>query len=593
MAADPLLGMVIDDRYKVEALIGKGAVGSVYRARQELLGRVVALKVLHGYLGADPESLVRFHREAKALSRLEHPHLLTLYDFGTTPDGQPFFVMDLLEGKTLANLIEQEAPLSIERTVAIFQQVCEALSEAHKKGVVHRDIKPGNIVVMEKEDIKEFVKLVDFSIAKISETGSDPVQLTVDGVICGSPAYMSPEQCRGGQVDRRSDIYSLAIVLFEALTGQRPFAAKDLVSLMYMHVNDEPALISEVAPERNFPAALVELVDRSLSKDPDKRPQTVEQFITELKRACGDGGTSIPAQAISPSNPESVPQTAAMQAQKTMGAKTESELIRVASVQSIHGGKLRATVEAAAGAVAKEGINPTTPICEGEAASFVEARKSLQAGAETDAGAHGQRRRKEEGASQAESAHLRKVAQEEAEEDRNVQSSRRGKGIGTCDSDQAPPITRSPYAVPTQQRERGATYDAASHATDVAFSYRSFSTALRQILPLIILLAVAGFGILAMWDVVTPDTPQELFVKERFDDVIAVLEPRRRAGHRLSESDQEVLDGSYINVAKALAHNRKYAQAIQLLRKVSRNSKQAATADALMSNWKRLSPSSR
>jgi eukaryotic-like serine/threonine-protein kinase len=221
---DPLIGALIDERYRVESLIAKGAVGSVYKAKQELLGRQVALKVLHGYLGADPESLVRFHREAKAISRLEHPNLLTLYDFGMTSDGQPYFVMDLLNGTTLAKVLSSEGRLEPKRAISIVKQVLEALSEAHKKGIVHRDIKPPNIVLVEKEETKDFVKLVDFSIAKMADNSTvDPVQLTVDGIICGSPAYMSPEQCRGADVDGRSDIYSIGIVLFEALTGKTSF----------------------------------------------------------------------------------------------------------------------------------------------------------------------------------------------------------------------------------------------------------------------------------------------------------------------------------------------------------------------------------
>lgn len=286
LAGDPLIGMVIQERYKIESLIGKGTMGVVYRANQELIGREVAVKVLHSHLAADSEALKRFHQQAKAASRLNHPHIITLYDYGVIEGNRPYLVMDLLSGPTLSHILEERTNLNAEEAAPIIKQICDALADAHKHGVIHRDVKPDNIVLEEHNNQKNWVKVVDFGIAKLVHGNEETLtRITRTGTVCGSPTYMSPEQFQGGEIDHRSDIYSLGCVLFEVLTGRVPFMSVDLVGLMAQHVAEPPPKISAARPDLDFPPALEKFVDRTLAKNPDDRPQTMEAFCDEFNTA--------------------------------------------------------------------------------------------------------------------------------------------------------------------------------------------------------------------------------------------------------------------------------------------------------------------
>ncbi len=286
---DPLIGLVIQDRYKLESVIGKGTMGVVYKATQELIGREVAVKVLHSHLVADTESLKRFHQQAKAASRLNHPHIITLYDYGVIDGGQPYIVMDLLKGMSLAQLLDERGNLHLDETFPIFKQICEGLGDAHKHGVVHRDVKPDNIVLEEHDNRKNWVKVVDFGIAKLVQGSAETLtRITQTGTVCGSPTYMSPEQFQGKEVDHRSDIYSLGAVLFETITGRVPFSAVDLVGLMSQHVSEPPPKLADVRPDLDWPPALEKLVARALAKDPDLRPYSMEDFQEDLEAAQWD-----------------------------------------------------------------------------------------------------------------------------------------------------------------------------------------------------------------------------------------------------------------------------------------------------------------
>ncbi|MBA4077718.1 MAG: serine/threonine protein kinase, partial [Cyanobacteria bacterium PR.023] len=227
---DPLLGMVVEGRYKIQSVIGQGSAGTVYRAVQELIGREVAVKVLHDYLVSDDEFIKRFKQEAKASSRLNHPNIITIYDFGVIPQGggRPYIAMDLLNGTPLSDFIAEVNHIPPAEAVPIFTQVCAALAEAHRQGVVHRDIKPENIVLVERGGQKNFPIVVDFGIARLVQEESDQAKITRTGTVCGSPTYMSPEQCTSSKVDHRSDIYSLGIVFYESLTGEVPFQHDEL-----------------------------------------------------------------------------------------------------------------------------------------------------------------------------------------------------------------------------------------------------------------------------------------------------------------------------------------------------------------------------
>lgn len=280
---DPLLGYYVDDRYRIQSLIGQGSAGSVYRARQELIGRDVAMKVLHEHLVSDDEFVKRFQQEAKAASRLSHANIITVYDFGLIPLGRrPYIAMELLDGTPLAELISQCDHIPPETAIPIFKMVCHALSHAHKEGVIHRDIKPENIVLVERSAKKFFPIVVDFGIARVIQEESDAAKITRTGTVCGSPTYMSPEQCTSSKVDNRSDIYSLAVVLFEALTGTVPFTAEELVKVMTMHLVDPAPTLSAARPDLHFPEALENVVARALSKQPSDRYQDMEEFAYVL-----------------------------------------------------------------------------------------------------------------------------------------------------------------------------------------------------------------------------------------------------------------------------------------------------------------------
>lgn len=284
---DPLIGALINDRYVVESVIGKGSSGIVYKARRLLMGREVAVKVLHSYLRADGSALDRFLREARAASRLRHPHIITLWESGVTDDGQPYFVMDYLEGMTLADLIREKGAIHPMRALPIIRQVCEALTEAHKLGIVHRDIKPENIVLQETDYADDYVKVLDFSIADLPHESKASSQSLKGKTAAGSPAYMSAEQCQGLELDARSDIYSLAVVIFELLTGKRPFSADNLRDLMLMHVAEEPPALSAVRTDLQFPPALEVVLSKALAKSPEERQQSIKEFWKELEEAAG------------------------------------------------------------------------------------------------------------------------------------------------------------------------------------------------------------------------------------------------------------------------------------------------------------------
>jgi serine/threonine-protein kinase len=283
---DPLLGILVEDRYRIQALLGQGSAGSVYRARQELIGRDVAIKVLHDYLVSDDEFVKRFKQEAKAASRLNHPNIITIYDFGIIPQGRrPYIAMDLLTGTPLSELISQSDHIPVETVIPIFKMVCQALAEAHRQGVVHRDIKPENIVLVERGGKKLFPIVVDFGIARLIQEESDAAKITRTGTVCGSPTYMSPEQCTSSKVDHRSDIYSLGVVLFEALTGNVPFTAEELVKVMTMHLLDTPPTLSATRPDLTFPDKLETVVSRALNKHPEDRYQNMDEFAYVLEES--------------------------------------------------------------------------------------------------------------------------------------------------------------------------------------------------------------------------------------------------------------------------------------------------------------------
>lgn len=281
------IGSILADKYEIIEVIGGGAMGLVYKAKHLLMKRAVAIKMLHPNAVASSTTLQRFQQEAEAASCLNHPNILTVFDFGVTAQGQPYLVMDYLEGTNLASFIEKETSIPFRRALGIFLQMAGALQHAHSKGVIHRDLKPSNIMLVNFEGDEDFVKIVDFGIAKVlnRDTSSDELDssgnLTRTGEIFGSPLYMSPEQCRGRKLDARSDIYSMGCVMYRVLTGKPPLVGIDLLECMYKHVNEMPASFCDACPDMNIPPEFEAVIFKALAKEPDDRYQT----MSELRQA--------------------------------------------------------------------------------------------------------------------------------------------------------------------------------------------------------------------------------------------------------------------------------------------------------------------
>ena len=278
---DPLIGATVRDRYVINEMLGRGAMGVVYKATQTTDGKEVALKVLHTHLASDTESVKRFHHEARAASSLMHPNIVRLYDVGIIAGGQPYIAMELLPGITLADHLKAHRFLNTSEALPIIRQVCEALAEAHSHGVLHRDIKPANIMLTNRFGQENFVVVLDFSIAKVIQRVSD-VDSTTPGLIFGSPAYMSPERFMGRGGDFRSDIYSLGIIMFQMLAGRTPFKSSDLYTLMNEHVTTVPPTVKEIRPESDVPEDLEAAISRTLAKKPEDRHSNMKQLLTEI-----------------------------------------------------------------------------------------------------------------------------------------------------------------------------------------------------------------------------------------------------------------------------------------------------------------------
>ncbi len=278
---DQLIGSLIDARYKIESTLGLGGWATVYLATDQKLDRKVAVKILHAFWRESADQLNRFRRESKLAASLTHPNLAMLFDYGVLSNGQPFLIMEYLRGETLEQLISREGRLPVKRTVALVGQICDALNFAHKRGVIHRDLKPANIVVLDGDA----VKLLDFGLASWVDSS---LSLTSPGESVGTPQYMSPEQCQGKQVDLRSDIYSLGLIIYKMLTGTRPFQGRTMFEAFSEHINQPPKPLVEACPDLYFPPLVREAVMRCLAKEASERFAD----CIELKQALQYGASS-------------------------------------------------------------------------------------------------------------------------------------------------------------------------------------------------------------------------------------------------------------------------------------------------------------
>ncbi|MBX9689095.1 MAG: protein kinase [Candidatus Obscuribacterales bacterium] len=302
ISKEPKAGDIFAERYEILGTLGDGGMGKVYKARHNLMKRIVAIKMLLPHLVSSAAALKRFQQEAQAASALNHPNIPTVYDFGISDKGIPFLVMDYLEGKSLATILQESGSLSQERTVPIFIQACSALAHAHSKGVIHRDLKPANIMLIEYEGHTDVLKIVDFGIAKLLQPDGAE-QLTHTGEVFGSPLYMSPEQCRGKELDQRSDIYSLGCVLYRAVTGRPVFGGRDAMECMYKQVNDLPGSFSDICPELGLSEKLESAVFKAIAKQPEDRFQNMTEFREALEIV--RGGTPSSANKLFSVPPDS------------------------------------------------------------------------------------------------------------------------------------------------------------------------------------------------------------------------------------------------------------------------------------------------
>lgn len=297
---ESMIGVVIDGRYRLENLIGVGGMGDVYRATHIHIDTDFAIKLLKPEFVADQTAIKRFRLEAKAAGRIQHPNAVRVTDFGVTPENIVYLVMELVEGQSLRKLIRSEKRLDVLRTVNIVRQICGAVDAAHRSGVIHRDLKPDNIII-DSSQPTERVKVLDFGIAKLREAKTDAF-LTQAGTIIGTPQYMSPEQCQGQQLDPRSDIYSIGILLYEMLTGSVPFDGESTLQIVYSQLHQPPRSILELSPQ--IPEPLARVIMRALEKEPEHRQSSAILLSEELKHAVKMEGEEI---AFSIADPQLVP----------------------------------------------------------------------------------------------------------------------------------------------------------------------------------------------------------------------------------------------------------------------------------------------
>jgi serine/threonine-protein kinase len=294
-AQGDLIGSIVAERYHILKKLGEGGMGTVYLAEHVKMGRKAALKVMNPGMNSDPDAIARFNREAANASRLNHPNVCGIYDFGETPEGLIYLAMEFVEGESLTSLIEKNGFLPAPRAASIIHQAADALAVAHDYGIVHRDLKPDNIMIAKGRDGSDMVKVVDFGIAKASS--SDAQKVTKTGLVVGTPEYMSPEQLAGDKLDGRSDIYSLGLVAFNCLTGQLPFQSNSAQEAMIMRLTDQPKTLAEMKPDIDWPPELQAVMDKVLARDADERYQKSAEFGRDIAKAVENMPAAVAAAA--------------------------------------------------------------------------------------------------------------------------------------------------------------------------------------------------------------------------------------------------------------------------------------------------------
>jgi len=291
-----LVGQVVADRYAIIKKLGEGGMGAVYLGEHVKMGRKSAIKVMNPSMANDPDAISRFNREASNASRISHPNVCQIYDFGETPEGIIYLAMEFIEGAALTDIIEKEGALPPHRAVRILKQSADALQAAHDLGIVHRDLKPDNIMIVQAKDGSDVAKVVDFGIAKAVAGDEAGQKVTKTGLVVGTPEYMSPEQLSGDKLDGRSDIYSLGLVFYRMLTGVLPFQADSAQETMIKRLTDDPLPLAGARPDIAFPPKLQAVLDKALARSPSQRYANASEFGRDAEDAVA--GIAVPGTRV-------------------------------------------------------------------------------------------------------------------------------------------------------------------------------------------------------------------------------------------------------------------------------------------------------
>lgn len=282
---DKMVGTTFAERYEILSVLGSGSGGTVYKARHRFMNRLAAIKVMHPELMPDLDLLQRFRQEAAAANSLEHPNVIRVIDFGVASDGTAFMIQEFVDGPTLREIIDHEGAVPAPLAVEMFKQICLGLGFAHRSGIVHRDLKPSNVLVSGYGTLDMRVKIADFGVAKLVRSDNSNAVKTEMGLVIGSPLYMSPEQCRGHVLDKRADIYSMGCLMYETLTGRPPFVGKDVMEVMFQHVNCQVPNIASTPIGMHLPAILNGIVMKALRKEANTRYRSMEELMVYLDGA--------------------------------------------------------------------------------------------------------------------------------------------------------------------------------------------------------------------------------------------------------------------------------------------------------------------